>query len=456
MPGELGQTTDPKGLIPGEPEQIAADLRAVVDKIERMHGTSRALGEVDVRNWTGNASTMFHTVFGAEPPKWTKAAESLGHGAEALANYGDVLTWGQGEAQRAIELYTQAQAASRSAAAAHDTRVAFGMPVGPFTDPGAPAANEAQAVLDNARAKVDRAGSDVVGALGRAPDNTHGLKNRPGDKSVGTDRRTTQRRWDPKKKQWVDEDPGGWQKNKGGRSHRREAGSQSDGLLTDELGDMLDKLGVDVPQASASAGAHVEALGGSVEGGFQAGSLFGDGTVDGSLLGAGAQAHAGASPLGATAGASAEAYLGKGSLDGEVGLGKHAEVSGHADGLLGAEGNVDGTIGPLGGQAGGDVFAGGEVTASGGAEVGGVSAGAHASGQVGVGAGASAQFGMGDDGKFHVGGSISAALGFGGSFGFDVSVDPGEVASTLGDAGKATWHAAEDFGDSLSHGFGLW
>jgi hypothetical protein len=426
-----------------------------------MDGTGDRLSRIDAVQWTGEASTALRTSFGAEPPKWTQAAEVLANGGQALADYGDVLAWGQGQAQRAIELYTQAQAATRDAAARYDTRVQFGTPVGPFADPGAGAAQEAQAVLDHARGKVEQAGTDAADALGFEPDGSGGYKKKLGDKSFGTDKdRQKRRRWDPEKKKWEEEDPGGWQRTKGGRTYRGEWGSQSDGLFTDMVGDKLKELGINLPSKTWSTDGHVELAGATAEGGFDTGLLSGHGKVSGSLLGAGGEVHAGIDPLGVTAGASGEAYLGKGSASGEVRLGRHAGGAGDATGLVGAQGDAEGRVGLLGGQGNADVFVGGKVTGDASAEVAGVTAGAHSGAEVGFGAGASGQFGMGNDGKFHIGGSVNLAFGLGGSVGLDVSVDPGEVAHTVGDVAKAGWHGAENAGKNLvnsaAHGFGLW
>jgi type VII secretion system ESX-1 substrate len=440
---ELGQTTDPRQLIPGEPEQIAADLRAMVDTVRKVDATGDRLSRVDSVQWRGDASETFRAAYGPEPPKWVQVSEMLAEGGQSLADYGDTLSWGQGEAQRAIELYTQAQAATRSATAAHDTRVQFGIPVGPLVDPGAKTAQEAQEILTNAREKVDEAGTDAAKSLGFEPDGQGGFKTKVGDTSYGTHHRKTGK--DGK-------DPGGWQKHKGrGRSYQGEWGSQSNGLFTDMLGDTLEGLGVTLPEATAAAGAQVEAAGADANGGFKSGPLSGDWDARGSVLGAGAEAHAGANPLGANAGASAAAYLGKGSAQGRLRLGDHTSASAGVEGQVGAHGGVDGTIGPLGGQAGGDVFAGADANGQASADLGGVSAGAHGGAEFGVGANASGQFGMGDDGKIHFGGSVGVALGPGFTAGFDISVDPGEVANTLGDAAKSGWHAAEDLGGGAVH-----
>jgi hypothetical protein len=433
---ELGQTTDPKQLIPGEPGQIAADLRAMIATVQQVDATGDRLSRVDSAQWRGDASEAFRAAYGADVPKWVQVSEMLAKGGDSLANYGGTLAWSQQEAQRAIELYTQAQAATRSAIAAHDTRVQFGMPVGPMVDPGATQAQEAKEILRNARQKVDDAGTDAARSLGFEPDGKGGFTTTDlGGRSGGTRNRKTDK--DGK-------DPGGWQKHKGGgRSYQGEWGSKSSGLFTDTLGDTLKGLGVKLPEATAAAGAATEVAGAHGHGGFT-GPVSGDWEANASALGAGAEAHAGANPLGAYAGASAEAHLGEADAGGQIRVGDHAGASGGVDAQAGGHGSIDGTVGPLGAKANGDVFAGAEVNGQAGAEVGGVSAGAHGGASFGVGADASVDFGAGTDGKLHFGGSVGVSLGPGFDVGFDVSVDPGEVVDTVGDAAKSGWHAAQD------------
>ncbi|WP_369822094.1 putative T7SS-secreted protein [Saccharomonospora sp. CUA-673] len=114
MVAQLGQTFDPKALIPGEPEVISSDLSELVDPINVADQIGSTLGTIDPVGWIGDAASSFRSVFSEEPPKWGRAVEAIGKGGEHLADYADVLTCGQGEAQRAIELYHQAQAATRA------------------------------------------------------------------------------------------------------------------------------------------------------------------------------------------------------------------------------------------------------------------------------------------------------------------------------------------------------
>jgi hypothetical protein len=458
MAAELGQTTDPRDLVPGEPELISGDLRELVGTIERMAGIQEGLGSIDPQKWVGDAGDRFREIFGLEPVSWADTIGILGTGAHALVDYGDTLNWGQAEAQRAIEQFTQAQAASRAAAAQYNAQAqqaqAAGQVMAPYTDPGQGAAQEAQQILDNARGKLEQVGGAVAKALGFEKNEDGTYTKKGGEKEFGADKRQTKKKWDPEKKQWVDEDPGGWQNSKNGKSYKGEWGSQSDGMLGDKLGGLLEKLGIDTSEETVSAAASVDLLGGSLDGKFDSGFVGGSGKLEGSLLGAGAEAHAGASVLGLTAGASAEAYLAKGSASGELNFGEHMGVKGEAEGFVGAKASAEGTLGWTGAQGSAEAFAGAKVEGNVSAEVAGVTAGLHGEAWAGAGAEASGQVGMGDDGKFHVGASVGIGLGIGGKVGFDFSVDPAAVVDTVQDVASDVADVASDVGRGVSNAAG--
>lgn len=456
---ELGQTTNPKDLIPGEPETIIEDLRELTKNIEAIGLTGDGLGTVDPAGWTGEAASTFRDVFSAEPPKWFRALEQTSQGGEALADYADILVWAQGEAQRAIEMYTEAQAASRAAAAQYDAQVqqaaATGAPIAPFNDPGASVANEARAILDNARNELSLAGDLVARKLGFEPDGQGGYKRNLGSKEWGSERREKTRVWDPETGQWVERDPGGWQRHGPGGSWSGKWGSQSDGMLHDKIKDILGRLGIEIPEYQWEGSVNADVLGGKVDGEFSSGDWAGKGSAEGSLIGAGAGANFSASALGINAGANAEAYLAKGSAEGELSYGDHAKVSGKVDGVVGVEASGNASVGWTGVQADVGAFAGAKVSGEVSAEVGGISIGLNGEARAGAGADASVQFGMGDDGKFHIGASAGLAWGLGAKGGVDIAIDPGEFADTVADVGSGLMNAASNVGNGIANALGF-
>ncbi|MFL0395179.1 hypothetical protein ACH0CM_20955 [Streptomyces albus] len=156
----------------------------------------------------------------------------------------------------------------------------------------------------------------------------------------------------------------------------------------------------------------------------------------------------------------ADGYAGaRGTLSGGItdkGLDGRGEVS--ASGRALAEGRVESDVasayvrgtGFAGGEAGltagadvdgvkvsRDAFAGVKGGAAGGVEAGGISIGA--TGEAWAGAGSEADFKLGrtEDGKLRIGAKAGAALPFGGAVGLEVTIDPGKVAKTAGDAADA-------------------
>ncbi|GAA4826585.1 hypothetical protein GCM10025787_00180 [Saccharopolyspora rosea] len=466
MSAELGQTSNPKGLVPGEPNVISTDLRSLVGDIRQVSAIKDGLRGIEPAQWTGAASEAFRKVFSAVPAQWQEAVETVGAQAQALADFGDVLTWGQREAQRAIEQYTRAQAATRAAAAQYNAQAqqaeSAGQTMAPFQDPGQAAAQEAQQILDNAREKVQAVGDLVAKRLGFTKNKDGSYTKTIGDpKTFGGARRDKEKKWDKEKKKEVEKDPGGWQRQTGGSSFKREYGNPGDGLITDDLKGVLGQLGIDTSESTVAASAGVDFAHGSLAGSFNNGTISGSGKLDGSMLGANAEAHAGASALGVSAGASAEAYLAKGHAEGEVKAGP-ASAKGSGDAMVGAAAKADGQVTWAGAQGKAEAFAGARATGDVSAEVAGVGAGVHAEGWAGAGAEASGQFGMGSDGKFHVGGSVGLGLGLGGKVGFNVSVDPGEVAHSVQSVAGDVGHVASDVGhgiansaDSVGHALGF-
>lgn len=438
MVAELGETTNPKDLIPGEPELIVNDLRRLAANIDRIGAAGNSLRDVDPTQWTGDGADSFRELFGEEPPKWFEAVEVLGQGGKSLADYGDVLIWAQSEAQRAIELHTQAQAAARAAAAEYKAQAQVpGRFLSPFQNPGETLAQDAQAVLANARERVTAIGGLAARAFGFEPDGEGGYSQKLGDdKDFGGDKRR--------------KDKGGWQRGRGGRSYQREWGSQSDGMLADTVGETLEALGFDLNEQTWAASTGVDLAGVGLDGRFESGPWSGSGKLEGSVFGAGAQAHASVNALGMTGAASAAAYLAKGSAEGGVKLGDHAGVSGKAEAIVGAEAGAKGSIGLTGVQGSAGGFVGGKLEGDLGAEVAGVSAGVHAEARVGFGADASGQFGMGD-GKFHIGASLGLSVGVGGSLGFDIAIDPGEVVDTVKGVVDDVGEIASDVGHGIAN-----
>lgn len=460
MPAELGQTSNPKDLIPGEPSAISGDLRKIAANVQKVDTVKEGLSGINPSQWTGQASEAFRSVFSAVPAQWESTISTVGDRAKALADYGDVLTWGQGEAQRAIEVYTKAQAASRAAAAQYDAQAqqaaSAGKSMAPFQDPGQSAMQEAKQILEAARSKVKQIGDVVADGFGFTKNSDGSYSKSIGSgKEFGADHRKLTKVTNKETGEEEEKDTGGWQKGNGSRSFKATAGTDtSDGLLSDKVDGVLKAMGVDTHEHTYSASAGVDVAHGQVDGSFHNGALSGSGHASGSVLGADAKASGTVSATGASGSAEAEAYLAKGEASGNLKAGP-AELQGKGDAIVGADGKADGKVSWSGAQGSAEAFAGARAEGDASASVSGVGAGVHGEAWAGVGAEASGQFGMGDDGKFHIGGSAGVGLGVGAKLGGNVSIDPTEVTHGVETAAKDAGHVASDVGhaaSSVGHG----
>jgi RHS repeat-associated protein len=188
---QLGQTDDPTQLIHGDPGAIRSAAT-------QLHGFSGAFGQtasgltgIDTSHWTGEAADAFRAKYAPEPDKWQTASDASGDAGSALESYAGTVTWAQGRAREAIALYAQGVNASRAAMAAYNQRVdayntaatAYNAKLsaglnpgtrpehpGAFSDPGADSRQQAQAMLNAARAQRDRAGTEAASVMSRATD----------------------------------------------------------------------------------------------------------------------------------------------------------------------------------------------------------------------------------------------------------------------------------------------
>ena len=125
-----------------------------------------------------------------------------------------------------------------------------------------------------------------------------------------------------------------------------------------------------------------------------------------------------------------EAFLGaKAGAGGAIGLGPDfVGAKGSAGAFIGAEaaGDIHGHLGPVGGRVGGSVMAG---------------AGAGIDGDISY-----------KDGKFHMGGKMFAALGYGGSLGGDITIDVGKIGASAANLLDSGMGLAQNAGQSMREG----
>lgn len=164
---ELGDTTDPVVLIPGDPgalQAAVADLASYGDMLEEAGVGLRRIDTTD--GWSGAAADQFRSVFHSQPAKWLDADDAFRAASSAVDSYLATLTWAQGQAGTAIEQWSAAQAASAKARADRDA----GPMNLPFTDPGDAGRRAAREILNRARVQLTNAGNAAAEAIDAARD----------------------------------------------------------------------------------------------------------------------------------------------------------------------------------------------------------------------------------------------------------------------------------------------
>ncbi|MGA5299545.1 putative T7SS-secreted protein [Nucisporomicrobium flavum] len=165
---ELGGTTDPRSLIPGNPEALAGKADLLRDRAGEAGAAGDGLRRIDTGSWTGPAAQHFQDKFAYEPGRWFTAADALQAAAGVLDDYVDTLRWAQEQAAEAIRLWEQGLAETRHAEAERLD-----------ADPGAATRASAESTLNAAREQVRlsaaAAARTLRGKAGLAPEKSSWL-----------------------------------------------------------------------------------------------------------------------------------------------------------------------------------------------------------------------------------------------------------------------------------------
>lgn len=175
---ELGHSDDPRALIPGNPAAIQSKL-ATLDKLASgIDEASTNLTKIDTGHWQGSAGDAFRSKFHQEVPHWHDSSEAFDQAKKALQEHSYTLAAAQQQAGDAIDRFNKGQQATQAAQnqykvaiAQRKAQTAQGVnlpPMAPFSDPGAGDRQEAQAILDDARRKVQTSGEAARAAIAAA------------------------------------------------------------------------------------------------------------------------------------------------------------------------------------------------------------------------------------------------------------------------------------------------
>jgi hypothetical protein len=173
---ELGQTRDPRALVPGDVAKVTETMWSMRSYGDSLHEAGAGLARIDTQEgWRGEAADQFRSRFHGEPRKWLEAGDCFHNAANALDSYASTLQWAQQEAGDAIRLWNEGEQATASARAEHDAAVQHAQqeaatnhttaPDIPFTDPGEAKRAVARQKLDNARSQLRNAGDTAERAV---------------------------------------------------------------------------------------------------------------------------------------------------------------------------------------------------------------------------------------------------------------------------------------------------
>ncbi|MEU8229173.1 putative T7SS-secreted protein [Actinoplanes sp. NPDC048967] len=163
---ELGETDDPRALVPGDPGGVRADAGTLGRRAQNAERAGDGLIDIDTGAWEGKAGQAFRDKFSYEPSKWYDAANCLQTAADALSTYAATLEWAQGRAAEAIRMWHAAQTASQRARQAYDqvaAQATTAQAIAPFIDPGDAGRQAAHDALSGARRQV----AEPAGAAAR-------------------------------------------------------------------------------------------------------------------------------------------------------------------------------------------------------------------------------------------------------------------------------------------------
>ncbi|MFC5666913.1 putative T7SS-secreted protein [Kitasatospora misakiensis] len=171
MAKSLGQTGDPRELVPGNPETIASTVAWLKSYGDTLHSTGEGLKRIDtVEGWSGKAGDAFRHAFHGEPKKWLVAGDCFHDASTALAGYRWTLAWAQERAADAIRQWNEGQSATSNAKSEHQDAERNAGHELPFTDPGEGARAAASQTLKTAQEQLKSAGDTAARTIAKARD----------------------------------------------------------------------------------------------------------------------------------------------------------------------------------------------------------------------------------------------------------------------------------------------
>ncbi|RSO10343.1 hypothetical protein DMH18_12720 [Streptomyces sp. WAC 06783] len=181
--GELGETSDPRELVPGTPDALTATAQSLLAYGDVLMETGKGLAKIDTEDgWRGEAGDAFRDRFHGQPSKWTEAGDNFHVAANALYEYIHALRAAQQSAEAAISRFARGEEATTAAKKVHAQQVSEAQSNGdgaeiPFHDPGESDRAAARANLEAARGSVESTGHTAATRVKKA---TESAPERPG------------------------------------------------------------------------------------------------------------------------------------------------------------------------------------------------------------------------------------------------------------------------------------
>lgn len=167
----LGSTTDSTMLVDGSVSTVLRDADDLVTQAENLESVAGTVDRRAISDWAGIAADEYASRRSELRDQLASVAWVYRLAADALRSYADVLSWGQGQASVAIELWATGTALTNAYVRETGARARSFSVSGTLwratsgADPGLAAKQQAEVVLADARSVVAAAGRSVAALL---------------------------------------------------------------------------------------------------------------------------------------------------------------------------------------------------------------------------------------------------------------------------------------------------
>lgn len=180
---QLGETSNPRDLVPGAPDALTTTAQSLLAYGDVLIEAGEGLAKIETEDgWRGPAGDAFRDRFHGQPARWVEAGDNFHAAANALYEYSYTLRAAQQRAEAAISQFARGEATTAAAKKTHAQQVSEARSRGdkieiPFRDPGEADRTAARGNLETALGKMDSAGHTAAALVKKA---TESAPERPG------------------------------------------------------------------------------------------------------------------------------------------------------------------------------------------------------------------------------------------------------------------------------------